>query len=142
MLQAVAQNSQELLLQLKRSQQGAKQPEISLMPRFSMNHPLELRRKNLSQGRCPWALGRVRVVAVPGSVPEHGAVVAEGGIRVSPLPWSGAPGPEEMSVPSQVTREEGDSQVLGAGGITLVPHCTSLSVSSLLNFHSCQSNFV
>lgn len=71
MLQAVAQNSQELLLQLKRSQQGVKQPEISLMPRFSMNHPLELRRKNLSQGRCPRALGRVRLVAVPGSVPEQ-----------------------------------------------------------------------
>lgn len=71
MLQAVAQNSQELLLQLKRSQQGAKQPEISLMPRFSMNHLLELRKKNLSQGRCPWALGRVRLVAVPRSVPEQ-----------------------------------------------------------------------
>lgn len=38
MLQAVAQNSQEWLLQLKGSQQGAKQPELSLMPRFSMNH--------------------------------------------------------------------------------------------------------
>lgn len=38
MLQAVAQNSQELPFQLKGSQKGAKQPELSLTPRFSMSH--------------------------------------------------------------------------------------------------------